>query len=145
MTDEPYNAAEREDVKALAKLAKQADKERQSVIMHIMDMKSGRAWLLEILEACHVFAPSFTPNALQMAFNEGERNVGLQLLASIMRYCPDDYTLMMRERNARDSASERRRSQNGNRRDQGRVDPDDSADDRTIDDTGILTTPSAET
>jgi hypothetical protein len=121
-----YNAAEREDVKEASKRAKAAERARRELIVHIMDINSGRAWLLEILEACHIFSPSFTPNALQMAFNEGERNVGLQLLASVMRYCPDKYTDMMRERNARDSASERRRSQNANGRDQGRL-PDDIA------------------
>ena len=39
-----------------------------------------------------------------MAFAEGERNQGLQLLADIMRWCPERFIEMMREHTAPPSA-----------------------------------------
>ena len=65
--------------------------------------------MLTKLEACHIFATTFAPNANQTAFIEGARNIGLMLLNDIMKHCPDAYVLMMRERNARDSTSDARR------------------------------------
>jgi hypothetical protein len=67
---------------------------------------------------------------------EGQRDVGLRLLTDIMRACPDNYVLMMRESNERQSAHDARysrgHSQDGDGRDQvpdpDSTDGDDSAD-----------------
>jgi hypothetical protein len=64
---------------------------------------------------------------IAMAFKEGERNIGLQILRDLMRACPDMYVLMMREANERDTLSERRSDTNGNGGDQG-PDPDSGDD-----------------
>ncbi len=114
-----YNAAHRPDVKAAAKLAKLADLQRQEVISSLMSTVPGRQWMLERLERTHVFSVSFNGDSLRSAFAEGERNVGLQDLNDIMRFCPDKYLLMMQERNQRDlshagsTAAERSSSPNG--------------------------------
>ncbi len=105
MSDEPYNAAERSHVKAATKAARFADRERGTVIKGIMDSTSGRAWILGLLERCHIFASSYSENAIRMAFSEGERNTGLQILSDVMRYAPDSYVLMMREKDERDTSS----------------------------------------
>lgn len=67
--------------------------------------------MCEVLEACHIFASSHTGNALNTAFAEGERNIGLRLLNGIMAAAPDQYVQMMRERNERDATAESRRRQ----------------------------------
>jgi len=72
-----------------------------------MSTIAGRQFMLAKLEACHIFSTSFSIDALQMAFNEGERNRGLDLLNDIMRHCPDQYVLMMRENNERHLATDR--------------------------------------
>jgi hypothetical protein len=109
-----YNAAERRHVREAARASRVADRQRQDVVASIMSLVPGRQWMLELLEGCHLFASSFTGNALETAFAEGERNVGLKLLADIMRVCPQQYILMVQERNERDRANERRRdSSNG--------------------------------
>jgi hypothetical protein len=104
MTDEPYNAAERSHVKAAAKAAKRLDADRGTILRTIMDSSSGRAWILDRLERCHVFASSYSDNHLAMAFAEGERNIGLQDLSDLMQFTPDAYVLMMREANERRTA-----------------------------------------
>lgn len=110
MNDEPYNAAERSHVKAAAKASRFADKARFEVIRGIMDTTSGRAWMLGLLERCHVFASSFSTDGLSMAFREGERNIGLGLLADVMQSSPDNFTLMMREQDERNTGRNASRS-----------------------------------
>lgn len=98
-----YNAAERRDVRRAEKSEKLWSKDRAELLRRIMGGAPGRRWTLEILEACHVFGTTFTGDALSSAFSEGERNVGLRILADVMSACPDQYIQMMREKNARDS------------------------------------------
>lgn len=100
----PYNAAERKDVRRAEKVAKLADRQRVEVITNIMSTIPGRAWMLDRLERCHIFATTFVNDALITAFGEGQRNIGLQDIDDIMQACPDKYILMMRERNERDAS-----------------------------------------
>jgi hypothetical protein len=130
-----YNAAERAHVKAAAKAAKVADRERREIVGGIMSVAPGRSWMLDLLERCHIFQVSFNGNALASAFAEGERNVGLKLLNDIMSFCPDQYIAMMQERNERDRANESRRSRTNH--DGGDQGPDSTAGDEAgTDDAG---------
>ena len=120
-----YNAADRKDIRRAEKEAKLFEQQRREVMVDLMSTMPKRRWMLEILEACHVFATSFNRDSHTMAFMEGQRDIGLRLLNDIMASSPDEYILMMRENNERRSASERTRSQDANGRDQG---SDPSAD-----------------
>ena len=71
----------------------------------VMSQPNGRAWVWDQLVRTSVFASCFSTRALEMAFNEGKRNVGLQLLADIMRVCPSQYTTMARENGESDERS----------------------------------------
>lgn len=105
MPDEPYNAAERSHVKAAQKAARFADRERGDVVKQTMSTASGRSYFCGLLEACHVFRSSYSEAPIRMAFSEGERNIGLQILNDIMQFAPDMYVLMMRERSERDAST----------------------------------------
>jgi hypothetical protein len=120
-----YNAADRKNVRAAEKAAKREAQERHNLLVATMSSTSGRKWIHDLLFSCHVFRASFSNDPLEMAFREGERNVGLRILDDLMQACPDDYVLMMREENGRRTISEQRGSEDGNGRDQGR-EPDDS-------------------
>jgi len=106
---EAYNAGERQHVRQAAKVARIADRQQREFITNLMSAVAGRAWLFSLLEACHVFATSHTANALNTAFAEGERNIGLLILNDVMAACPDQYVVMMREANARRTASDNNR------------------------------------
>ena len=95
-------------------LERQAKTYRQAaddVLTELMSRRNGRAWIYDLLERCHCFESSFSPDALAMAFAEGERNTALILLADINRVCPDHYITMVRERHARDIANASRHQQ----------------------------------
>jgi hypothetical protein len=110
MSEVPYDPSDRRHVKIAQKAAKQSERARTDYTKHIMASENGRAWMLDLLTTSHIFACSHSGNALQTAFNEGERNVGLQILNLIMQACPDHYVTMMQERNARESANDARRA-----------------------------------
>ncbi len=124
---EPYNAAERTHVKAAARQARLADRARIDILVATMSSNGGRAWILDILERCSIFATTFTGDSLRSAFAEGQRNIGLFVLNDIMQTCPDQYVLMMQERNAR-NAMPAREPTNGRRDTSYTSDAADSSD-----------------
>jgi hypothetical protein len=66
-------------------------------IKWLMANKRGRRIVYRLLERAGVWRLSFDTNALRMAFNEGNRNEGLALLAKLMAYCPEQYAVMLKE------------------------------------------------
>lgn len=115
------NAASRKEIRQKEKAARLAEKNRGIVIINMMADKIGRAYAWDQLATAHVFSTSYSPDALQMAFAEGERNSGLRLLNDIIEWCPEQFIQMMREQN------ERRTIDHGN--DDGNSDNDDSGPD----------------
>jgi hypothetical protein len=57
---------------------------------------SGRRILRSTLEEAGVFRTSFTGDALSSAFNEGQRNAGLKLLAKITAFAPHEFENVMK-------------------------------------------------
>jgi hypothetical protein len=57
----------------------------------------GRRWFYDRFAACHIYSTSFSKTAMEMAFYEGERNVGLQLVAEVTAASPELYMLMLKE------------------------------------------------
>jgi len=63
----------------------------------LMGSKRGRRMIWRQLDRAGVFRLSFNPNAMQMAFAEGNRNEGLRTLASVHAQCPELYPVMVKE------------------------------------------------
>ena len=99
--DEPYNTADRDDVKAAAKEARQQDRSDEEVMRSIMITSPGRAWMFRKLVRLHIYSNPYSANPHDTAFSCGELNIGQMLVAEIDRACPDMYLLMMREANER--------------------------------------------
>jgi hypothetical protein len=64
----------------------------------LMGSKRGRRIVWRLLERTGVFRTSFTGNS-ETFFREGQRNVGLMLMAQIHEVCPDQYAVMLKEQN----------------------------------------------
>jgi hypothetical protein len=92
--DNSAQEAHREQVKLRAQLAAQSEIED---IKWLMSSKRGRRIVHRQLESAGVFRISFHTNALQMAFNEGNRNQGNALLALITTHCPERYIDLLNE------------------------------------------------
>jgi hypothetical protein len=105
-----YNASDTKSIRRAAKAAKAAEGERQGVIFNLMSSPAGRTYMYDRLVRANIFSTTFTTNPYASAFNEGQRNLGLQDLNDIMQFAPDQYVQMMREANDRRSADDNRQS-----------------------------------
>lgn len=65
---------------------------------YVMETPEGRKAMEVILDITNLHQPSFSTNALTMAFNEGKRSVGLTLLSLID---PISYQQLLKESHAR--------------------------------------------
>ena len=66
-------------------------------LRRVMGTKEGRRFVWRQLSKAGIYRLSFNTEPLQMAFAEGQRNNGLELLAQIENVCPKSYTDMVNE------------------------------------------------
>jgi hypothetical protein len=99
MTEE-YTPKDLSDPKQVAKAIKKGkdkDERREDALRGIMGTPEGRMWIHGLLEQCHPFATAFSTDALRMAHNCGEANIGLQLIAELHACSTELYLIMMKE------------------------------------------------
>lgn len=70
-------------------------------LLYVMTDPAGRRFMHKLLSEAGLFRSSFDSDPHKTAFNEGQRNVGLRLMADIMAIAPSQYAQMIEEqRNA---------------------------------------------
>lgn len=86
---QPTAAVETEDEaeRAAVLATVQADQDRADIVA-VLATDEGRRVMRRILAMASLHSPSFATDALVMAFNEGNRNFGLRLLALIADSAP---------------------------------------------------------
>ena len=98
MNHDPTDIQGQERAKAeQARRGKLARETEVDDLKWLMGSKRGRRIVWSHLDRAGVFRLSFNTNSMQMAFNEGQRNAGLQLLAQINTHCPEQYQAMIQE------------------------------------------------
>ena len=120
---EGYDSTNVRHIRIAEKQAKAEEDARRVFVSTIMGMGGGRAYVHSLLVYCHVFAQPFSVSANETAFRCGQLDVGQVLLRDIMQYCPDRYVEMMREANARSSASDARRRRSDEDANRGNSEP----------------------
>lgn len=90
------NLAQREQKADQAKRDEQAEIDE---LLWLMSDKRGRRWMWRRLGECGVYRLSYTIGGVHadLAFSEGRRSVGLNLLAQLMQHCPDRFNEMQKE------------------------------------------------
>jgi hypothetical protein len=94
---ETYDASDARQVQARRKRQRLLDRRADAAFAQFMASADGRLWLWRKLGTCGVFHSTWDPHAGRMSFNEGRRDIGLQLLADVTRICPDQYAQMQKE------------------------------------------------
>jgi len=95
---EPVDVAEQGDVQTRNRSLKDRQREQDAAIAAFMSHKQGRAWVWDLLSACGLYRVSARAGDPHMTyFHEGERNVGLRVLAQLQRTCPEHYKTMTEE------------------------------------------------
>lgn len=97
MSERAFDAGEQHSVEKRASDIKRRTKDADDLFAEMLKLKQGRRWVWALLEHTGVFRSSYRQDALAMAFCEGERNVGLRLLADLNRLAPQAYALMQAE------------------------------------------------
>lgn len=95
---DPTDLSGRDADKREAEARKRIVRENEiAAIKWLMSSKKGRGFMWRLLELSGPFRLSFDPNAMKMAFNEGNRNLGNQLFNEVMTLCPEMYPVMVKE------------------------------------------------
>lgn len=63
----------------------------------LLATRPGRRFVWRLLSLTGVFRTSFDNSGSVTAFNEGQRNIGLRLLADVNEAGPEHYVVMLRE------------------------------------------------
>lgn len=92
-----YDASDPDAVSQKAAKSKWSQKVKDDWLREAMSTRDGRRYFWELLERAHINSTSFHQSNAQTAFNEGERNFGLMILADITRAAPDLYLTMIKE------------------------------------------------
>lgn len=77
--------------------ARQAEETEEDDVRWLMGSRRGRRILWRLMDQAGVFRSSFSPTAMQMAYNEGHRNYGNRVLNLIHHHCPEFYPRMLKE------------------------------------------------
>lgn len=114
---DPLDLAGQERTAARSAEEERLQQEReQSDLRFVMSNKQGRRFMWRLLSRAGVYQSSFNTNNAVMAFNEGNRNAGLQQLNEIMETCPERYTEMLAEQKEAKDATRNRSADTRNRR-----------------------------
>ena len=102
MTDQAagYDAGDHTHVSERQKRRRLESQRADTDLVWLMNQREGRRFVWRLLQSCHLYETSFTgPGGSKGAtfFREGERNVGLQVLADIVRLCPELHARMAGE------------------------------------------------
>ena len=95
---DPLDIPAQEAAKADKELRSRVARETEAAdLKWLMSSKRGRRIVWRLLSQSGVFQPVFHPTAMVMAFQEGKRNYGLQMLAEVNKHCSDLYPTMTKE------------------------------------------------
>lgn len=98
MRHDPTDLKTQEEARKASELQARLDREaEEGDFRWLMSSKRGRRIVWRLLEQAGVFRSSFSPTAMQMAFNEGYRNYGNHTLGLLHQYCKELYPQMMKE------------------------------------------------
>jgi len=99
---DPLDLRGQERDRADKELRERLDRQNEEAdVKWLMSQRRGRRMVWRLLHQAGVFRSSFSTNAMQMAFAEGMRDRGVRLLDLIHEACPEQYHVMMKERNER--------------------------------------------
>lgn len=88
MTDEIASSSDPRKLKERGARIKDREKQDSEDLKAVLATTEGRRFVRGLLADCGEHRTSFHTNAIQMAANEGARNVGLKLKARIVVACP---------------------------------------------------------
>jgi hypothetical protein len=90
------NASDESQVRNAEIKKKLIDDQEKNDLRFILSTDQGRRFIWKQLQLCGVFKSSFTGSS-ETYFLEGQRNIGLKLLADVMDADPESYLKMFKK------------------------------------------------
>ena len=97
MSEQPFDAGDKAQVEKAKSKVQNKQARLEDGFRQVMGSANGRAFIWELLSICGLFRTSFNPSNAITAFNEGQRNIGLEIMAKVHRLKPEKYIPMVRE------------------------------------------------
>lgn len=98
MNDYTESPQERNARRKAEREAAALQRQRDQVLFDLLGAPAGRDWVYDLLSRCGIYQIGFVPGQPDStAFNLGQRNIGLGLMADITRVAPDLYVEMLQE------------------------------------------------
>lgn len=96
---DPFDPEGQEELDAARKDAAQLELANEiNDLQWLMGSKRGRRVVRRLLAKTGLYRTSFNNSGSVTAFNEGQRNVGLWLMALLEAHCSDQYIVLLQER-----------------------------------------------
>ena len=108
-----FDSTNRRAIREREKKSKLLERSNEHIFIALMGEYNGREWMHTRFLRNHIFSTPFTPDPIQTAFNCGIQNDALQEFLLVVRLCPDEYLMMMREADERRIADDNRRTDTG--------------------------------
>lgn len=97
---EPYDTSDKAAVNKQRKRAAARRRQQLEMIATVMGSPGGRAWMYDVLLLCNATSTPYSQSSpYDTAFQCGQQNVGLKLLADMQAAAPQEYLLMLKENN----------------------------------------------
>lgn len=109
MSEDVFGLDEKE-VKKQKEAQQKFDREKKlriNDLRKVLSTPEGRRTIWNELSRAKVFAPSFSLDSIQMAKNEGERSIGIALLADVMEAKAEAFYTMYTEAMSKKKSEER--------------------------------------
>lgn len=97
---DPFDPEAQAQQDATRKEASELDRQNEiNDLQWLMGNKRGRRVVRRLLARTGLYRSSFNNSGSVTAFNEGQRNVGLWLMAMIESHCADQFVVLLQEKN----------------------------------------------
>jgi len=109
MSGNPFETRATPEERAAAIKAANQRRQDDEYLRQSLKSRAGRDFFWRLLERCHAFETSYQAGSFDMtAFREGERTLGLMIIAQILRVAPEAWMQMMQERSSKIAVPERK-------------------------------------
>lgn len=95
--EETYDTSEPKEVNKARKKYSRTRADRLHFVDAAMGTEQGRAWFYDLLVFCKVVKTPFDDDPYRTAFNCGQQNIGLRVMADIQTAASKQYLTMISE------------------------------------------------
>jgi hypothetical protein len=91
------NAADEGGLESQRQAEHNEKRRRRDDLKQVLGTREGRRLLNRLIQMCGVYDHGFEPSGQKMAYEKGQRDIGVMIVADIKEVSPESYLTMLRE------------------------------------------------